>query len=276
MKITEKIHCLKIEFNVGEKISRFVNIYLLFGKKIYIIDSGIKGCIEYINDYIEKNGRKITEIDSIFLTHSHPDHIGSLSDIKKVSNAKIYCSKQEKEWVENIDKQFEEREIPDFYKIVSESSKVDFIIEEEREIKLEDNLTIKFIFTPGHSNGSYSYYLIEEKALFSGDLIPVERDENMPVYSDYNQLINSIKKVEKSLEIKYLCSAWDDVRDGDEAINIIKRALNYLERIDISVRKNYNPEDGILVLAQKVFKECRIENPILVPVTLKSILSHIK
>ena len=39
MKITEKIHCLKIEFNVGEKISRFVNIYLLFGKKIYIIDS---------------------------------------------------------------------------------------------------------------------------------------------------------------------------------------------------------------------------------------------
>ena len=33
MKITEKIHCLKIEFNVGEKISRFVNIYLLFGKK---------------------------------------------------------------------------------------------------------------------------------------------------------------------------------------------------------------------------------------------------
>jgi hypothetical protein len=30
VKITEKIHCLKIEFNVGEKIRRFVNIYLLF------------------------------------------------------------------------------------------------------------------------------------------------------------------------------------------------------------------------------------------------------
>ena len=85
MKIVDNVHSLKLNFNVTNNITRFVYIYLIVGKEgCYLIDTGVSGCHNQINDYIASIGKNINDIKCIFLTHSHPDHIGSAYDINEM------------------------------------------------------------------------------------------------------------------------------------------------------------------------------------------------
>ena len=73
----KKIHQIRIDFNVTEKIRRYVFVYIIEAKDCYMIDSGVYGCEKQIASYMESIGRKLSDIKKIFLTHAHPDHIGS-------------------------------------------------------------------------------------------------------------------------------------------------------------------------------------------------------
>ena len=96
MKVCENVYQIKVEFNVTKTIKRYVYCYLIMGKKCYFIDAGVNGCKKNLEVLLQKKGRKIQEVEAIFLTHAHPDHIGGASEIKEESNCKIYCSAIEK------------------------------------------------------------------------------------------------------------------------------------------------------------------------------------
>lgn len=97
MKITEQVHQIRIDFQVTEKVNRFVYIYLITGESCYLIDSGVAGSEKIIEEYMQSIGREITEIKGVFLTHAHPDHMGSggsadnYQSEKKHSNTESDC-----------------------------------------------------------------------------------------------------------------------------------------------------------------------------------------
>ena len=116
MRITENVHLIRKEFKVTPVVNRYVNIYLIEGQQgCYLIDSGVSGTDHLIDQYMKSIGKSIKDLKGLFLTHSHPDHIGAASEIKKMSNCMIYAPKKELSWIENIDNQFRERPIPNFY-----------------------------------------------------------------------------------------------------------------------------------------------------------------
>ena len=106
-----KIHQLKIDFNVTERVRRFVYVYIIEAENCYLIDSGVFGCQKQIVDYLAKIGRKPEDVKGVFLTHAHPDHIGSAAWWQEHTDCKIYASEGEKLWIEDIDLQFKERPI---------------------------------------------------------------------------------------------------------------------------------------------------------------------
>jgi len=118
MKLTEKIDLLKIDFEIilspEKKLSRFVNVIIIFGDKITVIDTGVKGSEEKLFACIEHNHRDISDIETVILSHSHPDHIGSANKIKELTNCKILAHESEAAWIENIDLQRKERPVPGF------------------------------------------------------------------------------------------------------------------------------------------------------------------
>ncbi len=233
MKISDNVYQIKINFQVTEGIQRFVYVYLITGENCYLIDSGIAGCEERIEAYLNKLGMDISRIKGIFLTHSHPDHIGGAAAIKRKTNCKLYASPGERAWAENIQQEYAERPIPNFYRLVKESVPVDFAVKDGERIELERGLSVKCVSTPGHSKDDMSYFL-NDRILFTGDSIPVPDD--FPILIDYERALESLKRLCGLAEIHYCCPAWHQACDGRDARAWIEQAQGMLRNLSEIVR----------------------------------------
>ena len=141
MQITEHVHAIKIPFQItiapGKTVDRFVYLYLIYGKKIYLIDSGVASSEKTIFEYIKKTGRNPDDISMIILTHSHPDHIGAARAIKEASCCTVAAHPGEKSWIEDVGKQSKERPVPNFNSLVGGSVVVDHIIKDGDVLDLD-------------------------------------------------------------------------------------------------------------------------------------------
>ena len=235
MRISENVHQIRIDFSVTEQVKRYVYVYLITGKDCYLVDSGVAGSETVISDYMHKLGRDVDEIKGLFLTHAHPDHIGSAAAIQKLSGCKIYASEKERRWIEDIGTQFKERPIPNFHTLVQESVLVDEIVKEGDILLPESRITLKVLDTPGHSVGHISYVYEEEGVIFSGDAIPDTKD--FPIFVDEKLSEMSIEKMEKLELIRYCCPAWDRVYEADEWKEILHSSREFLQRLKRSVQQ---------------------------------------
>ena len=280
MKITKNIHALKIPFKVNispDKIAeRFVYVYIICGKKIWLTDTGVAGSKKMIFDYIESIGENISDIESIFLTHSHPDHIGSAKSIKQECGSKVYVHCLERNWVEDVDLQCAQRPVPGFKNLVEGSVKVDGILKDGDIVNLNENLSLRVFHTPGHSNGSVSYLIKEEGVLLCGD--SVLSSNQMPVFDDLAESINSVKKLEKINDVEILLSSWDDPRKNGQIQDVFKDSVNYLTRIQQAVQKvaaKENTSDS-MEFCKNIISELKLPSVMVNPVTARTFQSVLK
>ena len=241
MQITEHIHSLKIPFHVtdpsGLKIPRFVYVYLLVGEETWLIDSGMASSQEFILDYVKKIGRKPEEISLLILTHSHPDHVGAAKAVKETTGCSVAAHAAERSWIEDVDLQARERPVPGFKSLVGGSVKVDRALQDGEILVLRNgssgSLKVEVIHTPGHSSGSISLWLPDERALLTADAVPIPGD--MPIFDDISASVASIQRLRSIYGIGVLLSAWDGPRSDDEAYRTLDRGMEYLQKIQRAV-----------------------------------------
>ncbi|MGF0019818.1 MBL fold metallo-hydrolase [Sporofaciens sp. SGI.106] len=260
----KRIHQLKIDFHVTPEIKRYVYVYIIEGEFCYLIDSGVDGAEEIIANFLKSIGRKLTDVKCIFLTHAHPDHIGSAAKIREMTGCKIYASAGESRWIRDIDLQFAERPIPNFYTLVNESVTVDEILKDGDCIKLEDGLTIEAVGTPGHSCDELSYLLPEESCIFTGDAIPVRGDIPIWIQRDDNR-----KSLEKLKEIKgadIFYPAWDETYDREQAMDKIEDAMMLMDEIQQNVDRCKGIAESLDEMVVQVCNEMKtphfLKNPL--------------
>lgn len=234
MKITETIHALKHRFQIPVspemKVDRFVYSYIVFGKKgVYLVDSGVMASEKAIYDYIGRHGRSVADIKSLFLSHSHPDHVGSVKLIKEKSGCKLFAHAGEKDWIEDVQKQFAERPVPGFNTLVAGSARVDQVVADGDSIELEKNITLKVIYTPGHSNGSISLLFEKEGVLISGDCVLLPGQ--LPIYDNVMEGAASVRKLQGLSNVNVLLSAWDEPQEGASVRGKMDQSIGYLEKI---------------------------------------------
>ncbi len=239
MQISPHVHVLRLTFRVpvapGISLDRFVNVFLIYGKAITLVDTGVAGCEREIFDYIRSTGRDPSEISLIVQTHAHPDHIGATMAIQTATGCAVAIHAAERPWIEDVALQNHERPVPGFDVLVGGPANVNRVLEDGDVLNLDgDHLLDLVVFhTPGHSSGSVSLLLRYEGVLFSGDAVPVPGD--LPVYDDVLASVRSIKRLNILDGINVLLSSWDEPREGICAYQRMNEALVYLQKIHDAV-----------------------------------------
>jgi hydroxyacylglutathione hydrolase len=279
MQVNERIHALRIPFKIPispeQMVDRHVYSYIIFGDTITLIDTGVAGAESIIFDYIRENGRDPKDISMVILSHSHPDHIGSVKAIKDATNCIIAAHGDEQDWVEDSEKQFKERPVPGFRTLVGGPVKVDTLLAEGEIIDLGDGIMCEVIHTPGHSRGSISLLFKNEKTMISGDALPLPND--LPTYDDIVASVDSIKKLKSIKTIDILLSSWEAPIHGHEQIGKrINDGLYYLRRIHETVLKATGQgKDGLIDLCRFVVSELGLPPAAANPLAARAFASNL-
>lgn len=144
LQVTERIHAIKIPFKVPVsqevRLDRSAYVYLVFGDKIHLIDSGVAGSEKIILAYMKEHGHEPKDVSSLILTHSHPDHIGAAKSLKKLTDCTVFAHKLEQDWIEDTEQQFKDRPVPGFHTLVEGPVEIDRSINDDELLELENDI----------------------------------------------------------------------------------------------------------------------------------------
>ena len=125
-------------------------------------------CFDSLAQAMEKDGFKMKDIGLVIGTHSHPDHIEAADLVVQRSGALFAMSREEDEFYHNMGKMF-------FQMLGGKPPEVSpsfYLKEGDLFVGAKDNkMAVKVFLTPGHSPGSVSLYLEEDRILISGDVV---------------------------------------------------------------------------------------------------------
>jgi len=139
------------------------------GREALIIDPVIENTSDYLNILKDLDLKLVQVID----THIHADHISGLNELSKKTN----CSKVMGE--------------------KSASEVVDIRVKDNEKIKIE-NIELISMYTPGHTNCSYSFLMNDR--VFTGDTLLINATgrtdfQSGSSYDAYESLFNKLLKL---------------------------------------------------------------------------------
>ena len=202
MKIVNNIHAYIWESTSANNC----NTYLIDGPTRVLIDPGHSELFDHVQKELVKIGLTLEDIGLIMCTHAHPDHIEAVQLFKEFP---ALMSLHYKEWqfIKSMDK-YTRASIG----INSASVTPDFFLK-EGDISI-NGLDLKVFHTPGHSPGSVSLYLPDQKLLFSGDLVFKDGIGRTDLPGGNGSLIKeSIKRIAE-LEIEWLLPGHGNIIEG--------------------------------------------------------------
>jgi glyoxylase-like metal-dependent hydrolase (beta-lactamase superfamily II) len=189
------------------------NSVLFAGDKNILIDPGFGKETE-----LKSLGLSPESIDFVLLTHCHADHFASATSFR---NARILAS--EKDALKLLQKN-SEATAADFFHLTNFPEKISFV---EEKISL-GKYKLEVIETPGHTDGSVSFYDSKNKFLACGDLFFLEGIGrfDLPTGNE-KQLLESIKKIEK-LDLEVVVPGHGPLIQGRQAIKENFKAIKEL------------------------------------------------
>lgn len=199
---------------ISENVYLFENIkgansylYISNNNNVSIIDTGMPGNASNILSQVLEMNISTENIKYIILTHSDIDHVGSVTDLKNITGAKVAIHEKEVPYLLSQKKRKTKGIIGLILRILFKFIKTQNITP---DIKLKEGDFIddlKVISCPGHTDGSISLYKAES-VLFSGDAIITDKNSNIKGFnrkatSDIVEAAKTINKI-KNLDFEVL------------------------------------------------------------------------
>jgi hydroxyacylglutathione hydrolase len=280
VEIGKHVHAVKIPFKLsvgpGKTLDRIVYAYLIYGRRICLVDSGVSYSYPIISHYVKQTGRDPKDIDMLVLTHAHPDHMGGGCTAKKETGCQVAAHALDKPWIEDVDLQCRERPILNFHALVEGSLKVDQDLKDGDTLGLAEGLSLQVIHTPGHSAGSISLILEPDGILFSADAIPMRGA--VPIYDDVLSSTDSIRKLKRLRALKTLLASWDEPRHGERVYSVMEEGLLQIQALHDTIRRIRagSPEADLMALSSQVLQAMGLPQTALIPIVIRSIEAHLR
>ena len=157
-----------------------VNAFVVEDNGLTLIDTGLKGSTEKIFSAIKKAGKKPKDIKQIILTHCHPDHAGSVADLKKLLNVPVFAHEIDAPLIEQGIGGRQMQLTPGIVNwliynlFIKKAGNTIAPVTVEEKLKDNDIIPvaggIQVIHTPGHSEGHIALLVKNEGVLIAADI----------------------------------------------------------------------------------------------------------
>lgn len=260
-----------------KSVERFVHAYVILGERIGFVDTGAAGYQQGLVDALATMRKAPSDVAWVVNTHEHPDHIGGNGFFAEQGKPSFACHTRAVRWIEDLNLQFQERPIFDFFKLTGKSICVERRLEDGDEIDL-GGVTLRVIFTPGHSPGSISLYCPQDGALITADAIqPVG---GLPLYANLEESRASMRRLLALPGVQTLyCAHASRTFTGSEISATIRSGLDYLDRVDAAVKSVVQqlPGDaGAEEITRETLLRLGMAPPPVLPITMQSIMAHLR
>ena len=179
------------------------NTYVIIDNGITLVDTGLRGNVAKIYEYIEKLGYTPKDIKRIIITHAHLDHINCLHKLKEDTGAEVMVGEKDVDIVSGkkplsttkgvFGLIFNTLNVYYHYKPVN----VDRSLKDGDTIGVLGGLSV--VYLGGHSEGNIGLYSASRKLFFSSDSIRVIDGRlvaPLPRFTeDMPGAINAIKRI---------------------------------------------------------------------------------
>jgi glyoxylase-like metal-dependent hydrolase (beta-lactamase superfamily II) len=143
-----------------------------------IIDAGLQVAPARIEAQLRRAGREAGEVKRILVTHAHPDHVGGLPTLKKLTGAEVICSELERPVVEGkvaiaMLSPYKEMQEARRFKpspTLLKGTPVDRTVG-EGDVLHEVLGGLQVLITPGHALGHITFWQPERRIAFCGDVM---------------------------------------------------------------------------------------------------------
>jgi len=172
VRLAEKVHCYIWE-GKGNNCNTILLCHVLRGEHPHVlIDPGHirnelgEHAFDSLTQVMEKDGFKTQDIGLVLCTHCHPDHFEAVDAVVN-QNTLLAYSREEDEFYQEVGKSF----FSAFGVKLSQAKPFFYLAEGSLNLGAKNKVNIRVLPTPGHSPGSISFYLEDEKILLSGDVV---------------------------------------------------------------------------------------------------------
>jgi glyoxylase-like metal-dependent hydrolase (beta-lactamase superfamily II) len=209
------------------------NVFFLLDSKLTIVDTGFKGRAMQILKEARLHGYLASDIANIIITHHHADHMGSLAELKKLTGARVIAHPADAPYIDGTQPQPGPSRPAWLARILSPfpglwgaaPATVDIPVNDNDELPILGG--IKVLHTPGHTPGSISLYLEQEKALIVGDLLANRFGLSLPSRMFTVNLAQEVESIRKilSLDFEVVCFGHGPplTKDASESISRLAR-----------------------------------------------------
>jgi glyoxylase-like metal-dependent hydrolase (beta-lactamase superfamily II) len=155
-----------------------VNAFLIDSDELTLVDTGVPNSADTILEVVQAIGRESSDLRHILVTHCHPDHAGSLAELKRRTGALAYMHPVDAAITRTGKLTLDLKPAPGmedmFHELIGFEGTEYEAAEVEHEVQDGDELPIaggiRAIHVPGHSVGQLAFLWAEQGGvLFAAD-----------------------------------------------------------------------------------------------------------
>lgn len=221
MQLTDQLHAFIWESHTVNNC----NTYLIDGPTRILIDPGHIRLFDPVQRGLANLGLTVDDIGLVVCTHAHPDHIEAVQ-LFKDTTALIAIHEREWQLVKEMEKHLSVSIGVDL-----EAISPDFFLK-EGDLSVQ-TLSFKVFHSPGHSPGSATLYWVDQKVLFTGDVIFKESVGRTDLPGGNGSALKESIRQLQTLDVEWLLSGHGEVVAGSKAVQenfdqVVNYWFNYI------------------------------------------------